>query len=673
MKRLFLILSLLIVGNIQTKSVAEMVKELQKASSQPKIKPPLPHKPAGLNALVKKIKPPISNKTAILRQKTAVALAKNKSAKKTPPPVKPKTWTEPRNLAIFLNNNPMPIFSCDPIFNEFFYSLLVPSNYSIVASPQFIKELLNYYRLLQELLDPKLTSARIQEIYQDFPEPDKRSLQHLKINPPNGFVQGNEVDYILNMMVMYMKQKSNKDDFTRSYFDPKPSFDSWMIHKTPKGLYVLTPTHLPSHGFSIGTINKPQTLSSFIKQFYLNSQRDYPSVSSEDFLLEMKTLIKETPQNLREHRQTLNVFISGHGSKNDTVAGLLLDTFKSFTQFLAYANTASLFYTTCYGTGKNFEYTFDTELPYIVIAHGIGETQTHIQLTTFLPEYFETINNNPIDALHLFLHEKDKYDNPLKYAQNNYQIRLPHTNWFTLAQLNKNVQIIGKTKALTAVLNKKPIVLSGKPCALFTKAIPPLKIPADTQLPLFLFLDLSEKEYAFESITLEKEYKTTQEIFQALDQMFECNKATEYDITNMVYIKSIVTKDKTLLDIILEPNFIYAEEENNTGQYWNFTRDNEQYLTKVDIGTIYKSAKKDFLSNRDKTLYELAQQAETFRRLEEKRSHTPDSLFARLKHWIETESFTNELERTANEALKSLSGLEQMVIKSVIEAKKANL
>lgn len=664
MKRFFLVLSLLMATSIQTKEdeVTNIQKFEKKFAGEDQNNSKQSIDAAIIAVAKSKSKPPLLPKPSHLKSKPPV-------------PIKPSHLSgETRNVTIFLNKDIVDPFDEDAIITDVLESLLIPSNYTIFLSSTLIQGLVGKYHLLQDLINKNIDSKDIEKKYQiDTPE-NRLGIASLKqhFEEKRYSLEANDLPEINNLV--------NELEVLHNCIDR--IFSLWAIYKTKHNFFVLVPKDQQqfSH-FSKDTSYKSETLSNFIKKSHLEN---ISSFSDEQFLTDFRELIKGTGE--KSISRPLNVVLTGHGlneSGERMMAGLTMKSFKKFIHFLETTNTHSLLYSTCYGGGQNSVDTFDMELPYIVIAQGVAETSVNGTYMTFkhLPSYFKYINT---DLHKAFSSMKNIYANDPqeKLMLNDYKIRLPKTNWFTLAQINTKLQTIGEIKSVAASLNKKPIVLSGQPCGLLTTTLPILELPSGNQLPLFMGIAPSQGDafYAFHTVTIEKEYDTIEKIIEALHVMFEKSDIGHRFYENAFYIKSLIIGERTFQNVILYKNTIFiqytaGEEKIVQADRKEIEADSfiPKFLTKEEASqTIFHKA----VRKGQKQLKKYWKKIEQSNSVASRKPHSVVSDFAELRQdLIEmkpeelTEDIIQDLKEEFNEA--NLSDIEKTVLESTLEAQKA--
>jgi hypothetical protein len=467
--------------------------------------------------------------------------------KKIPPLVAPKPIDKTRNLAIFLHDHTIHSSVLDAVVHDLLATLLSPSNYTVLVSSTLIQILINKYYLLQDLINTKVNNQIIVKKYKN------NAMENTVFTPYLKQYFEQKPHLLKNSKVPSMN--SLKDELDVLNICMHNVFNLWTIYKTKHNFHVLIPKNQkPLSYFSINKLYHPQTLAHLIKK---SSPKHIDEFSSEEFLTDLRELVKGSNGSIIP--RPLNVYLTGHGINatfNRIIAGLTIQSFKKFIQFLKTTNTHSLFYSTCYGGGANYVDTFDMELPYLVIAQGLSETSISNIYTdlTHLPSYFKSINTDLHKALNYLA--APTYDDDLDQdiVLNDYKIRLPKTDWFSLAEINKRVQTIGKIKAFTASLNKKPIILTDKPCGLLVTTLPPLKVPKTSELPLIIGIAPSQgiELYVFEEIIIEKDYKNIKEVIKALHSMFEQSLEVESrSYENGFYIKTLFIGNKLFQNVII--------------------------------------------------------------------------------------------------------------------------
>jgi hypothetical protein len=520
-----------------------------------------------LKTLTQRFNSTVSNKPTIVP-----------TPKKIAPPVAAKPMDHHRNLLILLDNRTINAFSNDIIFTDFLQNLY-PSNYTILVSDTLIQTLINKYHLLHDILDKKTDYQTIEDKY---PTTDTKRL--------------------IVLLRKHFNERSTESDTTDASILEKElqtisnlmrnTLDQWTIYKTKNESYVLMPKEIQessnlildeqygdklqeptkqSSYFSIAELSSPQTLSEFIKQ---SPAKQLHGLSGDMFLTDLRKLIKGDRGTIIP--RPLNVVLTGHGSHNkketeNVMAGLTMQHFKKFIQFLETANTYSFFYTTCYGGGKNSVDIFNTELPYIVVAHGISDTTVKNTYMAFehLELYFKYITTSLDKALGFLTNiNQQKNNQQQELILNDYKIRLPKTNWFTLAQMHQKIQTIGKTKALTASLNRKPIILTDKPCGLLFPTLPTLKIPKNIHLPLIMGIAPSTGGmlYAIKDFIIEQSHDDIKDIMKTLDYIFEQYHGKK-TYTSGFYIEQLTVGNQTFNHILIDQESILIKYVENKRSY----------------------------------------------------------------------------------------------------------
>ncbi len=621
MKRLFLLLSLLMVTTTQTIPL----------QNKPVPKP----KPSGLYKLIG-----AALNKLILKKQNNAATMDALVQKRQRPPVKPKPFTplerNSRNLAIYLDHEVRTHFEYDSVFSSFIEALSSPDNYAILVSPTLITTLISKYKGHYDLKQASIDGTE-EEVLQQ-----KLTAAGKDFKPIQQWYTGEKA-----LIDKYLLENTLR---------------SWKIAKTEHGFYVLLPQRIiKMQHFSTEKLSISQNLYDFLNLSLPSTQTsDTSTFSEEHFLTDLQTFLYS-----KIIYRSLNVFIKGHGSNEEEykiAAGLWLSSFKALLHLLSKVNTHSFVYETCFGGGKNTQYTFDTELPYIVIAVGITDTVTCKEFTSNLdlPFYFKNITTDIQKALPYLITIPHDYTQQ-ELALHEFKIRLPHTTWFSLTEMKTRLQPIGEIKARAATLNKEPIVLQGKPCPLSTTALPVLKVPIGEKLPIFIGLVPSTDItlYAIKELILED--TDTPAIFTALDKIFPDDIKSSYP--DVFYIKKLTCKNITCKNVVISnENFKLKTSQ----KIINFNRNINKVDDIIDSKLYQENIKKG-----EEKLKELDEKAKKFK------THKPHSEFldfAQLRQDLiemKPEEFTEDVIQDFKEEFdnnNSLSDAERIILKSTLEA-----
>lgn len=196
------------------------------------------------------------------------------------------------------------------------------------------------------------------------------------------------------------------------------------------------------------------------------------------------------------------VYLVGHGEKDQYIAGLSLPEFRDFLDFFAKKVSTKIFiYNSCYAGGENKVYAFkDTQqqaqktysFPIIVTS----STDTF----TFSPsrynplrfdELFNDLSKTTSSIPDYYQILKDA--NALSHITNFPQIRLPETDYFSIAALNsiKNnadymiiSRVLGQTRKKDLTINDSVRIVF-----IYSPEIPfPLRIPLTTHIQRFVWM-----------------------------------------------------------------------------------------------------------------------------------------------------------------------------------------
>lgn len=604
-----------------------------------------------------------------------IELQKENDKKKTKPLVSPRIWTDSRNLLIFLDNIITAPLEWDAEVIAFLESLVFPSNYSILVSTEVVHSFINKYKLYLDIINPEIPLEKIKELY---PESSKHFLKHSHLenirkhfmNKPN-YTPTDQLTVAINdekfFNVLNTLTKANL-------------FDQWMIAKVPIGFYVLLPKAQFDSTWPFARTafaGEPMPFSFMLNR--RNALASYEGTTlnllGNRFCRAFSSLLKNKAKRMP---RPLNVMISGHGYDipgKESIVNLEENAFNTFLNILKKNNTHSLFYSTCYGGGKHSVTKLAGEFPFIIIAHGTTDTTVDKNFISYLDvsKYFTHINSDSYQALEQIIN-KTKYQKQSIHEsiENEFKIKQPNTAWFSLAKSVINLKTISKNKALTAALEGTPIVLKDTAYGLLTRTLLSVQFPSQSKDLLLVGLTASptpdKKVYAIKELVMNEDGLFWKRIIKILNATFDPPfKSSARNYHSKFYIEKLTTKTLTYSDVIITENFIAITHPKDDLIVFN-------RLTHSTSPNLPPEQKRNYnlVFNRGNTLIGMYEEA--VQEVQHQGKYKPkkqDSPFALLKHRLETESFSKALENYANEALKDFSKIEQMVIKSVIEEKKA--
>ncbi len=386
-----------------------------------------------------------------------------------------------------------------------------------------------------------------------------------------------------------VKTLLNYIDFHPELIKRKEYIFSHLEIRELEDFYVLFPPGTPTEGFNIKNLRQIQW------------EQVYHYVPKCDHLMSIEKVLEKLFK--RDSHVSWMVYCNGHGLINDSIAGLQISDFKKFLAFLEKKiNTKILLYNSCYCGGINKIKAFEEQAndksmiqrnyPFPIIA--LSPTDANASMTSKYPidfdRLFSSLTNVKfvmpdyytilIDALFLKSHSSSP-ENPEIVVGNFPQIRLPGTEWFSIAGINRIAinkndeylvisEVMGKTREKELKIKK-----TAKAIFLYTPIIPfKLTIPKTKAQMRMVCMDASNAYHFSEIDAPDLTFIDLCKIFAPLSD----NK----DIT--FYIDTLIYKDKIMHNCVLD---MFLEEENRFT--FQLVRSRDAFFADTDPGFLYRT------------------------------------------------------------------------------------